>query len=198
MPLFQNSPKHGTPLALTKSKEGIYAYLLTPTAVRRLRESGVRHGRKFPASILASLIRSGDAHSPRPADAQGQAFLFTDDDIVDQLPRCEITGSTADLHLVVYGEKLGTVAKLLSYEPRFLLQKVTALSIPIWALGSAELDQLEVTGKMPQGAAAAKTLRQWFHRDYAEAWEKLRKAQALQEALDLGPAEGELPLARPE
>ena len=183
-------------MALAKDTDVILAYTLTPNAVRRLRESGVRNGRKFPASILASLIRSGDAHSPRPADAAGQAFLFTEEDTVDQLPRCEMTGSTADLHLVLYAEGSGTIAKLLSPEARFLLQKATTLSIPIWALSSAAIDQLEVTGTMPKGTAAAKTLRQWFSKDYEEAWGKLRKSHAQQEALDLGPAEGELPLAR--
>jgi hypothetical protein len=181
-------------MALAKDKDVILAYMLTPNAVRRLRESGVRNGRRFPASILAALVRSGDAHSPRPADAAGQAFLFTDEDTVDQLPRCEMTGSTADLHMVVYGDANGTAAKLLSPEARFLLQKSTTLSVPIWALGSASLEQLEVTGKIPKGTAGAKTLRQWFLKDYEGAWEKLRKSHAQQEALDLGPAEGELPL----
>ena len=81
MPLFQNSPKQGAPLALVKDGDVILAYTLTPNAVRRLRESGVRNGRRFPSSILAALVRSGDAHSPRQADAAGQAFLFTEEDI---------------------------------------------------------------------------------------------------------------------
>jgi hypothetical protein len=197
MPLFQNQPKSGGPLALTKEKTGVVAYALTPAAVRRLRESGVRSGRKFPASVLAALIRSGDAHSPRPADAPGQALLFADDEAVDQLPRCELTGSTADLHLVVFREGAAAVAKLLAEEPRFLVQRTTMLSIPVWALNSDLLDQLEVTGKVPQGSAAARTLRQWFQRDYAGAWETLRAANVQQTGLDLGPADGELPLARP-
>lgn len=198
MPLFQKSPKQPAPLALAKDGDAVLAYTLTPAAVRRLRAGGVRHGRKFPASILASLIRTGDAHSPRAADAAGQTVLFTEEDTVDQLPRCEMTGSTADLHLVVYGEGSGTAAKLLSQEARFILQKVTTLSVPIWGLTAAALEQLEVTGKMPQGTAAAKTLRQWLLKDYEDAWEMLRKAHARQEALDLGPAEGELPLVKPE
>ena len=195
MPFFENNPGRGAPLAIAKDRDSVLAYTLTPAAVRRLRESGVRNGRKFPASILASLIRSGDAHSPRPADAAGQAFLFTEEDAFDELPRCEMTGSTADLHLSVYAEGSATVAKLLSPEARFLVQKSTTLSIPIWALNSETLGQMEVTGKMPKGTAAATTLRQWFLKDYAGAWEKLRKSHAQQEALDLGPAEGELPLA---
>jgi hypothetical protein len=198
MPLFQSQSKQEGPLALAKDKLGVVAYALTPVAVRRLRESGVRSGRKFPASVLAALIRSGDAHSPRPADAPGQALLFADDETVNQLPRCELTGSTADLHLVVHQEGTATVAKLLSEEPRSLVQRTTTLSIPVWALSSDLLDQLEVTGKVPQGSAAARTLRQWFQRDYAGAWEKLRAANVRQPGLDLGPDDGELPLARLE
>jgi len=164
MPLFKNSPKLGVPLALAKDGDRILAYALTPAAVRRLQKSGVRHGRKFPSSILLSLIRTGDAHSPRPADGEGQAFLFSQDDVLDQLPRCETTGTTADLHLVVYSDGGNAAAKLLSIEARFILQKVTSLSIPIWGLSEALVDQMEATGKLPRGTEAAKTLRQWFAR----------------------------------
>ena len=194
MPLFQSSPKQPAQ-ALTKDWERIIAYALTPAAVRRLRESGVRHGRKFPAAILASLIRSGDAHSPRAADHAGQISLFTDDDTADQLPRCEMTGTTTDLHLVVYGEGLGTVVKLLGTEPRFLLQKATKLSIPIWALSASVLDQLEATSSMPAGSAAATALHHWFRRNYDAAWEKFLASGTRQDDLDLGPGTGELPLS---
>lgn len=193
MPLFQSSPKQPA-LALTKDSERIIAYVLTTAAVRRLRDSGVRHGRKFPATILASLIRTGDAHSPRPADHAGQISLFGDDDTVDQLPRCEVTGSTLDLHLVVYAEASGAVAKLLSTEPRFLFQKVTKLSIPVWALNSVLLGQLEATGKLPPDSTAAKSLRQWFRRNYDAAWEKLLATNSRQDHLDLGNTTGELAL----
>lgn len=194
MPLFQ-SPTKQPALAVTKDGDRIVAYVLTPAAIRRLRESGVRNGRKFPAAILASLIRTGDAHSPRLADHAGQISLFGDDDTADQLPRCEVTRSTTDLHLVVYGEALGTVTKLLGTEPRFLLQKVTRLSIPIWALSASTLDQLEATEKIPRETVAAKTLRQWFRKNYDAAWEKLLTANARQEDLDLGQGAGELPLS---
>jgi hypothetical protein len=50
--------------------------------------------------------------------AMSRVPRITDDDIVDQLPRCGMTDSTADLHLVVYGEGLGTVAELPFYEAR--------------------------------------------------------------------------------
>ncbi len=197
MPLFQSFPKKPAS-ALTKDGDRIVAYTLTPTAVRRLRESGVRHGRKFPAAILGSLVRTGDAHSPRPADHKGQISLFSDDDTADQLPRCEVTGSTTDLHFVVHVDGNGTVAKLLSTEPRFLLQKATKLSIPIWALSAPLLDQLEATGKLPLKSPAAAILRQWFRRNYDSAWETLLASNARQDNLDLGPASGELPLSEPE
>lgn len=196
MPLFQHARSKQGALALTKDKDRILAYLLTPAAVSKLREGGVRHGRKFPAAILASLIRSGDAHSPRLADHAGQITLWSDDDTEQQLPRCEITGSTADLHLVVYGEGIGTVVKLLSPEPRFLLQKVTKLSVPIWLLSTPILDQLQATGVLPATGTASTTLRAWFRTNYDAAWEKLQSNGALQETLDLGTTGDELPLAQ--
>ena len=68
-----------------------------------------------------------------------------------------MTGSTADLHLVVHAEGLGKVVKLFSPEARFLVQKAATLSVPIWALDSEILDQLEVTGTMPKGTASSTT-----------------------------------------
>lgn len=112
MPHLRRDGKAGA-VALTKDKDRILAYSLTPAALRRLRDNGVRLGGTFPSSILASLIRTGDAHSPRPADAEGQSQMFTDDDTAAQLPRCEVTGSTADLHLVVHVAEGRPVAQLL-------------------------------------------------------------------------------------
>lgn len=106
-----------------------------------------------------------------------------------------MTGTTANLHLVVYGEALGTIAKILGPEPRFLLQKATKLSIPIWVLTSPTLDQLEVTAQLPRGSEAATTLRHWFRRNYDAAWAKLLAFNARQDELDLGPASDELQLS---
>ena len=194
MPLFQ-SPSGRSPVILTKDGDRVIAYTVTPAAERRLRETGVRHGRTVPGRVLASLIRSGGAHSPRPADAAGQQSIFGPDDTVDHLPRCELTGSTTDLHLVVYGEGNGVVAKLMSLEPRFLLQKVTALSVPLAVLSGVALDTLEEGGKLPAGSAAARTRRAWFREDFESGWRRLQKESGrTQTSLELGPAADELPL----
>lgn len=196
MALFRSTAGQ-PPEILSKDRERIVAYALTSAAVRRLRESGVRHGRNVPGRILAALIRSGDAHSPRSADAVGQKTFF-DDDTPDHLPRCELTGVVTDLHLIVYGEGQGMLAKLVGTEPRFLLQKVTALSVPLAALNPAVLDTLETTGKVPVGSAAVRTLRAWFRQDGEASWRKLeRELGKTQQGLDLGPAADELPLANP-
>ena len=193
MPLFQSTAGK-LPQILTKDCDRVVAYALTPTAIKRLRIIGVRHGRTVPGRVLASLIRTGDAHSPRPADAAGQQVIFADN-TADHLPRCELTGATTDLHLIVYGEGTGVVAKLVSTEPRFLLQKVTTLSVPLVSLTLSAIDTLEITGKVPVGTAAAKTLRQWFRKDLESGWEKLEGGQGkTQENLDLGPSPDELPL----
>ncbi len=190
--LRRKGPKDA--VALTKDKDRVLAYMLTPAGLRRLRDSGVRIGSSFPSSILASLIRTGDAHSPRPAEEAGQGKLFEGDNTADELPRCEATGSTADLHLVVHGTEGATVAQLLSPEARFILRKSTLLSLPIWLLDLRLLDQLEASKLMPGSTKAAASLRQWFRRDYDQAWEKLAKSHAHQSALDLGPAADELSL----
>ena len=109
--LRREGPKDA--VALTKDKDRVLAYNLTPAGLRRLRDNGVRIGSSFPSSILASLIRTGDAHSPRPAEEPGQGKLFDADTTSNELPRCEATGSTADLHLVVHGIEGSATAQLL-------------------------------------------------------------------------------------
>ena len=196
MPLFLSKP--GTaPTVLTKDKERIVSYTLTPDGAKQLRAAGIKNGTKVPPRILAALIRSGAAHSPRLAEAQGQVrFDFEGDDMADFLPRCEMTGVASDVHLVVYGEGNGVVAKLLGTEPRFLLQKVTSMSMPITVLSLATLGQLEAAGKVPPKSSAASALRAWFRQDLESAWEKLQREHARQqEMLPLGGSGDDLPLA---
>jgi len=194
MPLYQaKSGAAGSILA--KDGERVVAYSLTPQGTKQLRAAGVRSGQKVPARVLASLVRTGNAHSPRLADAAGQSMLGFKEDEQTFLPRCELTGTTSDVHLVVYGEGSGTVAKLLGSEPRFLLQKVTSLSVPIAALSLAAVDRLETVQKVPLGTTAAATLRDWFRQDMEAAWEKLQRENGrTQGALPLGSAGDELPL----
>lgn len=197
MPLFQSS-QGKAPVILAKDRDRVIAYTLTAAATRRLRENGVRHGRTVPGRVLASLVRSGEAHSPRPADPAGQLVVF-EDDTADHLPRCEVTGATTDLHLIVYGEGNGVLARLAAPDARFILQKVTTLSVPLPALTLAAVDTLEMTGKLPLGTASAKTLRQWFRQDLESGWRRLQKELGkIQQTLDLGTAPDELPLAAPD
>jgi hypothetical protein len=188
MPLFLS--KTGTsPTVLTKDKDRIVSYTLTSDGLKQLRGAGVRSAQQVPPRILASLIKSGYAHSPRPAEASGQVrFDFESDDTSDYLPRCEMTGVASDVHLVVYGEGNGTVAKLLGSEPRFVLQKVTSLSMPVTVLSFATLGQLEATNKVPFGSAAAVALRTWLRHDFKTGWEKLLRDRELRQS-DL-PLEG--------
>ena len=197
MPLYKaKSGAAGSILA--KDGERVVAYSLTPQGAKQLRAAGVRSGQKVPARVLASLVRTGNAHSPRLADAAGQSMLGFKEDEQTFLPRCELTGTTSDVHLVVYGEGSGTVAKLLGSEPRFLLQKVTTLSVPIAALSLAAVDRLETAQKVPLGTTAAATLRDWFRQDMEAAWEKLQRENGrTQGALSLGSADDELPLGEP-
>jgi hypothetical protein len=194
MPLFQ--AKSGTAGSiLAKDGERVVAYSLTPQGAKQLKSAGVRSGQKVPARVLASLVRTGNAHSPRLADAAGQSMLGFKEDEQTCLPRCELTGTTSDVHLVVYGEGSGTIAKLLGSEPRFLLQKVTTLSIPVSALSLAAVDRLETAQKVPMGTAAAATLRDWFRQDLEAGWEKLQRENGRrQAALPLDSGEDELPL----
>jgi hypothetical protein len=196
MPLL-HAPKGQSPGVLTKDNDRVLHYTLTAEGLKQLRAAGVRSGDKVPARVLASLIRSGQAHSPRVAEAAGQVrFDFSDDNTADFLPRCELTSTTADLHLVVHGEGNGVVARLLSREPRFLLQKVTTVSVPVTILTAYSVAQLEAAGKLPPGTEAASRIRHWLRQDLDAAWEKLRRESSQrQEHLPLGDAAGDLPLS---
>lgn len=197
MPLFL-SPKGSTPSVLTKDRDRVVGYLLTPDGAKQLRAAGVRGGQTVPARVLASLIRSGNAHSPRLAESAGQhQFNFADDETSNFLPRCEMTGVTSDVHVVVYGEGNGVVAKLLGTEPRFVLQKVTSLSIPVTILNLAILGQLEAANKIPLTSAAAASLRAWFKQDLESSWEKLQREHGRkQEMLALESGGDDLPLSQ--
>jgi hypothetical protein len=80
-------------------------------------------------------------------------------------------------------------------EPRFVLQKATKLSVPVTVLSLAAIGQLETAQKLPPNSDAASTLREWFRHDFESGWEQLQRENSRrQEALPLGPDEGELPL----
>ena len=194
MPLFQ-AKSGATGSILAKDGERIVAYALTPQGAKQLRAAGVRSGQKLPARVLASLVRTGNAHSPRLADAAGQSMLGFKDEEQTCLPRCELTGSTSDVHLVVYGEGSGSVAKLLGLEPRFVLQKVTMLSVPISALSLAAVGRLENATEAAARHRGSSHPARWFRQDMEAGWEKLQRDNGRrQAALQLGSGDDELPL----
>ena len=114
------------------------------------------------------------------------------------MPRCELTGATTDLHLVVYGEGSGILAKLLTDQSRFVLQKVTTLSIPLPAINPRMLCVLEASGMLPAHSAAAEALRQWFQQDMEEDWRKSASdLSRFHDTLNFGQPDGELPPSPP-
>lgn len=192
MPCFQNT-KGAQPQILTKDRDRVMAYSLAPAGLRQLRDAGIRHGGEVSPRVVAALIRSGLAHSPAIAEAAGQErFNFEGDSTADLLPRCEITGSSADIHLVVHEEGGGRVARLLAFEPRFVLRKATSLSLPATAVTSDLLAQLENSDQLPPKSTAAESLRAWLRLDLARNWEQLSINRRTAE-LPLG-ADSELPL----
>jgi hypothetical protein len=192
MPLFHH-PRGGNAQVFTKDRDRIVAYALAPAGLRQLRDAGLRAGDEVPSRVLAALIRAGLAHSPSAAEAAGQArFNFAGDTTADSLPRCQVTGSSADVHLVVHEEATGPVAQLLAPEPRMLLRRTTTLSLPAVLVYPDLLAQLENAGKVPPGSAAAALLRDWLRLDLARAWEERSRARHTPD-LPLG-RDTELPL----
>jgi len=95
------------------------------------------------------------------------------------LPRCEVTGQNADLHLVVYrsGEKGGLVAKILTEQARHLRLKSTRLSVPLWMITLENLERLEQRGDIPRGSPAAATIRRYLAHDRDATWKALFQAE---------------------
>ena len=194
MPLF-NSRNASAPTALIKDRDRIMEYSLDPKGVKQLRKAGVRSGQAFPASVLASLVRAGLAHSPRIADGRGQEMLGVEEEPSHFLPRCELTGSMSDVHLVVCEEPDGPTARLLGPDPRFLARKTTTMSIPVSVLTLDILGKLEVAHKIPPGSPALAVVQEWLRLDLEGGWEALASAnRRSQQSLKFGPQEDELHL----
>ncbi len=180
----------------------VVIFQLTVTAAQRLSSAGLANGSRLPGKLLLALIQSGDAFtgSGTPAEDPKQVALpfgEGDLDVDGMLPRCEETGGHIDLHLVVLDDGLGggkKRARLLALEPRHVLRKHTALSVPVAALSWRSLEHLVAAGKVPGDAKVVATLRRWFDHQLASAWDELGKLRAArQEGLVFDRAD-ELPL----
>lgn len=180
----------------------VVTFQLTAAAAQRLVSAGLGDGARLPGKLLLALIQSGDAFTGagvKVEDTNQVALPFGDCELDADglLPRCEETGGLIDLHLVVLDDGLGggrRRARLLALEPRHVLRKHTALSVPVAALSWRGLEHLVASGKVPGDAKVVATLRRWFDHQLASAWDDLGKLRAArQEGLAFDRAD-ELPL----
>ncbi len=181
----------------------VVTFQLTPGAVQRLTSAGLASGARLPAKLLLALIQSGDAFTGAGApteDPAQTALPFGDSelDVDGLLPRCEETDGLLELHLVVLDDGLGggrKHAKLLAPEPRHVLRKQTAMSIPVSVLSWRALEQLVGSRLVPEEAKAVATLRRWFNRQLADAWDELSRLRAARQTGLAIDGSDELPLA---
>jgi hypothetical protein len=180
----------------------VVTFQLSSTAAQRLTSAGLGDGARLPGKLLLALIQSGDAFTGAgvaPDDPNQVALPFGDGELDTDglLPRCEETGEHIDLHLVVLDDGMGGGTKrmrLLALEPRHVLRKHTALSVPVAALSWRALEHLVASGKVPAGAPAVARLRRWLDHQLTSAWDELAKLRAArQEGLAFDRAD-ELPL----
>ena len=161
----------------------VVTFQLTAAAVQRLTQAGLVSGASLPGKLLLALIQAGDAYTgagTATEDPAQTALPFGDGelDVDGLLPRCEETGGHSELHLVVLDDGLGggrKRARLLAPEPRHVLRKQAAMSIPVSALSWRALEQLVVSRLVPEDAKAVATLRRWFNRQFADAWDELAR-----------------------
>lgn len=164
----------------------VVTFQLTPAAAQRLSSAGLGDGARLPVKLLLAMIQCGDAFTgtatPTVNPDQG-ALPFGDEDLDTEglLPRCEETGGRLDLHLVVLDDGLGggrKLARLLALEPRHVLRKQTALSVPVAALSRQVLEHLIASGKVPGGTSGVSSLRRWLDHQLSSAWDELAKLRA--------------------
>ena len=178
-------------------------FQLSSVAAQRLTGAGLVDGSRLSQQLLLALIQSGDAYT-RPdagpqSDSNQTALPFGEGELDADgiLPRCEETGGHLDLHLVALDDGLGSgrrQARLLALEPRHVLRKQTALSIPVAVLSRRILDQLVSVNKLPAASPAVTALARWFDHRLASAWDELARLRAArQEGLSFERSD-ELPL----
>ena len=180
----------------------IVTFQLTAAAIQRLTGAGLASGARLPSKLLLALIQAGDAYTgagTATEDPAQSALPFGDGELDADglLPRCEETGGLLELHLVVLDDGLGggrKRAKLLAPEPRHVLRKQTTMSIPVSALSWRALEQLVVSRLVPEEAKAVSTLRRWFNRQLADAWDELGRLRAARQTGLAFTGHDELPL----
>lgn len=176
----------------------VVTFQLTSAAVHQLGAAGLVSGSQLPAKVLLALIQAGDAYTGAGTaleDPAQSALPFADGELDADglLPRCEETGGHLELHLVVLDDGLGggrKRAKLLAPEPRHVMRKHSALSIPVSSLSWRALEQLVVSRLVPGDAKAVATLRRWFGHQLTSAWDELARLRAARQT--------GLALARPD
>jgi hypothetical protein len=180
----------------------VVTFQISSAATQRLTSAGLGDGARLPGKLMLALIQSGDAFTRAGTvteDPNQVALPFGEGelDVDGLLPQCEETGGRLDLHLVVLDDGMGSgkkQARLLALEPRHVLRKHTALSMPVAALSWRALEHLVASGKVPAGASAVARLRRWFDHQLTSAWDELAKLRAArQEGLAFDRAD-ELPL----
>jgi hypothetical protein len=180
----------------------VVTFQLTAAAVQRLTGAGLIAGSRLPAKLLLALIQSCDAYTgagPEAGDPAQGALPFGDGELDADglLPRCEETGGHLELHFVVLDDGLGggrRRARLLAPEPRHVLRKHTAMSLPVSALSWRALEHLVVSRQVPEEAKAVVTLRRWFNRQLADAWDDLGRLRAARQTGLAFTGSDELPL----
>jgi hypothetical protein len=180
----------------------VVTFQLTAAAVQRLTGAGLAAGSRLPAKLLLALIQAGDAYTGAGAvtDDPAQGALPFGEGELDAdglLPRCEETGGHLELHLVVLDDGLGggrRRAKLLAPEPRHVLRKHSAMSLPVSALSWRALEYLIASRQVPAEAKAVTTLRRWFNRQLADAWDELGRLRAARQTGLAFTGADELPL----
>ena len=203
MPTFHSHSDASGYFAKASLHGRVVIFQLSTIASQRLTNAGLVDGSRLTQQLLLALIQSGDAYTRPDAGSQldsnqtalpfGEGELDTD----GILPRCEETGGHLDLHLVALDDGLGSgrrQARLLAIEPRHVLRKKTALSIPVAVLSRRTLDQLVSVNKLPATSPAVTALARWFDHRLASAWDELARLRAArQEGLSFERSD-ELPL----
>lgn len=202
MPILEPKPGGGHDAKATL-RGVVVTFHLTAQGEKRLFDSGINPGVKFPLALLADLAQQGLAWTSPSANAAKAGIHFAQqfdlnlagDETAERLfPACSEDGSYNDLHLVAWKAGPALSAKLLCGECRLALRHRALLSVPVSVLSLNILSLLESQGKLPAGSPVTIQLREAYRADLAADWERFRRQSTTQQ-VDLGLAlPGELGL----
>lgn len=171
---------------LTRIRNNIVTYQLTPEGKRKLQSLGVKPGEVFSRNILLGLIAFGEAYTHRSGTREppkvDQPSLFPDfpdeQDCRAEIPVCADCSSPDDLHFVeLLGEKCQ--ATLLCFTCREKKQSSIDTSVPLPFVTKDLLDRILTMKHIAGKDRSVENYQKILNMKFEEKWDRLAEVKRL-------------------